>query len=566
MAIYILGINSAYHESSACIIKDGKIVAAVEEERFNRIKHAKKAKVDNPDELPINAINYCLKEAGIELKDVDHIGFSFNPKKRLKNIGTDKYFTEGDWGSKSGEKLFYEKIKTVPEKLGKLAGKDMKNKFHWIDHHLCHAAGSFFVSPFSESIIIVMDGIGEFATTWIGYGKGNKIKPLKEIFYPNSVGFLWEKFPKFLGFTEYDAGKIMGLASYGDWKVFYNQIKEIVKFNDKDIFTIDNDIMRFRVDDFSQLEKLFGIKKREKKEPIKKEHMNIAATLEKISEKIVLRCCDFTERKFPSKYLCLSGGVFLNCPANEATFLMFPLEDIFIPSASHDGGTAVGVAYYIWNQILNKKRGFVYNHSNWGPEYSEKEIKSALEKYHLTYKKSNNIEKETAQLLSKGKIVAWFQGRLELGPRALGNRSILTDPRKAEMKDVINQKVKKREWFRPYAPSVLAEKAKDFFYLRKVLIADRFMLFAVTPKYPEKIPSVVHVDETCRIQTVRKQDNPKYHKLIKEFESITGIPIILNTSFNIQEPNVCSPEGAVKTFLKGEIDYLAIGDFLVKRV
>lgn len=565
MATYILGINSAYHESAACLIKDGKIIAAVEEERFNRMKHAKAAKVDNPDELPLEAINYCLKEAGLELKDVDHIGFSFSPEKRLKNIGVDKYFKKGGWGSREGERLFYKKLKTIPKKLSNLAGVDITKKFHWIEHHLCHAAGSFFISPFRESIILVMDGIGEFATTWIGYGKENKIYKLKEIPYPNSIGFLWEKMSEFLGFTEYDAGKVMGLSSHGDWKNFYDKMRKIIDFNDKDIFTINNDIVKFRTKDFSQLEKLFGIKRRKKGEKIEKVHMHLAAVLQKTSEQAILRCIDFAEKKFASKYLCLSGGVMLNCPANESAFQLFPLKDIFIPSGSQDAGTAIGAAFYIWNQLLGKKRKFVYNHAYWGPEYSNEEIKKVLENYNLPFKKVKNIEKQTARLVSRGNIVAWFQGRLEVGPRALGNRSILADPRRKEMVDLINQKVKKREWFRPFAPSVLAEKAKSFFYLRNILLADRFMLFAVLPKYPEKIPSVVHIDGTCRIQVVRKEDNPKYHKMLKEFEAITKIPLVLNTSLNVQEPIVCSPKEAINTFMKTDIDYLAIGDYLVKK-
>lgn len=565
MSNYILGINSAYHESAACMIKDGKILAAVEEERFNRKKHAKKAKVSNPDELPLNAINYCLKKAGIKLKDVDHIGFSFTPEKRLKNIGVDKYFVKGDWGSKEGEELFYKKIKTVPEKLGKLAGKNMKNKFHWIDHHLCHAASAFFVSPYKESIIIVSDGIGEFATAWVGYGKDNKIHKIKEIFYPHSLGFLWEKMSEFLGFTGYDAGKVMGLSSYGDYKAFYDHFHKIVNFDEKNIFTIDNDIMRFRTDDFSQIERLFRVKRRMKNDPIEKVHKDIAAGLQRITEKIILRLTGYAKESHDLKNLCLAGGVVLNCVGNESIFLVLPFENVFIPSASHDGGTAIGAAYYIWNQILRKKRNFVYDHAYWGPEYSNEEIEKTLKKYKMFYKKVPNIEKEVARLIAKENIVSWFQGRLEFGPRALGNRSILADARNGEIVDLLNYNVKWREWFRPFAPSVLEEKMGKFFYIKKVLISDRFMLFAVGSRYPEKLPAVTHIDETARVQSVDKKTNPRYYKMIEEFGKITGVPVILNTSFNVQEPIVCSPEDAVKTFLRSNIDYLAIGDYLAHK-
>ncbi len=565
---YILGINSVYHDSSAAIIKDGVLIAAVEEERFSRIKHAKKAEIDNSDELPFASIDYCLNKAGILMNEVDHIGFSFNPKRRLKNIDISKYDKKDSWGSKEGEELFYKKTLSVPSKIEKHYGVKIKSKFHWVDHHWAHAASAFFVSPYKESPIVVVDGIGEIATCWLGYGKDNKIYKVREILYPNSIGFLWEKMSQFLGLSDYDAGKVMGLASYGDWKVYIDCFHKIVTYNDKDIFTINNDIMRFRTDDFSQIERLFGIKRKKPAGEFTKEHMDVAAAMQKVTEKTLLRLINYTEAnvkgKINVKSLCSAGGVILNCIANEPTFLIRPYDSVFIPSAPNDAGTSIGSAFYIYHQLLNHKRKFVYQHAYWGPEYrDDRETEKIIQKYGLTFHKVKDIEKKTARLIADGSIVAWFQGRLEFGPRALGNRSFLADPRRTDMREVINQRVKKREWFRPFAPSVPEELMGDFFYIRKHLLSDRFMIFAVAPKFPEKIPAVTHIDETSRVQTVSKDTNPKYYKLLKEFGKITKIPILLNTSFNVQEPIVCSPEDAVRTFLKTKIDYLVINNYLI---
>lgn len=565
---YILGINSVYHDSAVALIKDGILVAAVEEERFNRIKHAKKSRIDNSDEVPFASMDYCLKQAGISMEDIDYIGFSFKPERRLKNIGISKYSEKNSWGTKAGEELFFKKTKSVPGIIEAHYGLKLKNKFVWVDHHLAHAASTFFISPFKESPIVIVDGIGEIATAWLGYGKDNKMYKIKEIMYPNSIGFLWEKISEFLGFSAYDAGKVMGLASYGDWMAYIDGFHKIVEFNNKDIFTINNEIMRFRTDDFSQLEKLFGVKKRKIGEELTKEHMNIAAAMQKITEKVILRLVNYTENKakykIEIKNLSAAGGVMLNCIANELIFLVKPYEDIFIPSAPNDAGTAIGSAFYIYNQILGNKRKFVYKHAYWGPEYKDnKKIEKLINENGLKFKKIKEIEKRTAKLIADGNIIAWFQGRLEFGPRALGNRSFLADPRRKDIREVMNIKVKKREWFRPFAPSITEEDEKDFFFFKKSLLSDRFMILSAIPLFPEKIPAVTHIDETCRTQTVNKDTNPKYYKLIKEFGKITGIPIVLNTSYNVQEPIICSPEEAIRTFLKTKIDYLVINNFLI---
>lgn len=563
--IYILGINSAYHESSACMIKDGKIVAIAEEERFNRKKHAKPARVDNPDELPINAIDFCLERAGITLNEVDNIAYSFSPAKRLRNKEFNEPVTDGDWGSASGEDLFYKKLQQIPKKLSEIYVDRVTDKFHWIDHHTSHAGSAYFVSQFDKAAVLVVDGIGEIESTTLYKGEGNKLTRIKSINYPHSLGFLWEKLSKFLGFTEYDACKVMGLASYGNPKREYKHLRSFVKLNERD-FNIDHNIVRFRVENYSELENLLG-RKREHDEEIEERHADIAAALQKVTEEILLNLSNNLYKQTESKNLCLAGGVALNCVANSVLTEKGPFENIYIQPAAHDAGTAIGAAYFVWNQYLSNPRSFVMDHAYFGPEYSNKEIKKVLEKYNLKFAEHDNLEKVVAQLVSEGSIVGWFQGRMEVGPRALGNRTLLADPRDPKIRDTLNMKVKHREYFRPFAPSVLIEKAEEWFRIAKKSLSSDFMLFAYDV-YEDKrrlIPAVTHVDGTSRIQTVRKETNPKYYKLIQEFEALTGVPVVLNTSFNDREPIVCSPQDAVNTFLKTRIDYLAIGNFLVSR-
>lgn len=569
MAVYILGINSAYHESAAAIIKNGKLLACAEEERFNRIKHAKKAKIDNPDELPTNAINYCLKEAGVGLKDIDHIGFSFNPEKRVMNICVEEEVVEGDWGSRSGELEFFKKVLKVPEKLSQSAGQDISKKFHWIDHHLCHAASAFFVSPFENAAILSIDGIGEFATAWLGIGDKNKIMALKEIYYPNSLGFVWEKFDKFIGLTEYDSAKVMGLSAYGDWNKYYPKFQEIVKIGEDGEFTVDNNILKFRTEDFEPLEKLFETGKIDSINKRTKEHEDIAAGLQKITDDIMLNLVKYLSERTNSKNLCMSGGIALNSVTNSKILSSNYFQNVYLQPASHDAGTALGAAYYLWCNILNRERNFVMRHPFFGPTYSDNAVEKILAENNLRHQRIIGIENVTASLLAKGNIVGWFQGRLEWGPRALGNRSILTDPRDIKMKDLLNNRIKHREPFRPFAPSVLAEDADSWFEIPEAKsISSEFMMFAFNTKKEKLglIPAVMHVDGTSRIQIVKKESNPMFYKLISEFKKITGVPMVLNTSFNVAgEPIVCSPNDAINMFKQTEMDYLVINDFLISK-
>jgi len=567
--VYVLGLNFAYHELAACLIKDGVLLAAVEEERFSRVKHGKKAMVDNPDTLPKEAMAYCLETAGIRLRDVDWVGLSFSPEDRLENINADAFFVDGEWGSESGEKQFYKMIVRVPDLLNKMAGGGFLQKVLWLPHHVCHASSSFFVSPFKESAIMSLDGIGEFSSTWLGMGKGNTIHRIKEIFYPNSLGLLWEKISKFLGFTEYDASKVMGLAAFGHPGRFHESFQTMVKLVPDGGFTVDNDALRFRADDFGPLERIFKLKKRDPRIGIGRNQEDMAAALQKISDDIALHLARFLQKETLSENLCLAGGVALNCVSNGLLAGSGLFKNLYIQPAAHDAGTALGAAYYIWNVALRQKREFVLDHVYWGPKFSGQEIREALAGMNLRCQETSDIAQEVAKRLADGEVVGWFQGRAEWGPRALGNRSLLADPRRPDMKDVLNARIKKREPFRPFAPSILKEYAHEWFILPRDCesLSAEFMLIAVDVRKGREsaIPAVTHVDGTSRIQLVNRETNPLYHELISNFYRLTGVPLVLNTSFNENEPIVCSPQDAVGTFLRTKMDCLAMGDFLISK-
>lgn len=560
--MYILGINSIYHESSVALIKDGCIIAAAEEERFTRIKHAKPALIDNPDELPLESLQYCLDKAGINLKDVDWIGLSIDPNKRLENINFNDYVIDGDWGSESGEKLYYNKLLTIPDKLIKMG---YKGEFMWVEHHLCHASSAYFPSPYNEAAVIAIDGIGETGSTMLCFGESNKLSTFSEIQYPASLGFLWEKLCEFLGYSEYDSCKVMGLAGYGNPSRYIDQFKSIVKTKAGGQFEIDNEVLRFRVNDFSKIEELFQLEKRDSEGEMTEEYKDIAAALQLITEEVLLHIVNFAHEQCKTENLCLAGGVALNCVANEILLKKSPFNNIYIQPAANDAGTSLGAALYIWHQRLDNEEREQMKHAYLGPEFTNEEIEQSIIDSGLAYEKIEKIEKEVAELISKQNIVAWFQGRMEFGPRALGNRSLLADPRTYEMRERLNHVVKNREDFRPFAPSVLAEEAEDWFVMDKTSPSTDFMLMSFKAKCPNKIPAVIHVDETSRVQTVRKEINQKYYNVIKEFFEITGVPMVLNTSYNDREPIVCSPNHAINTFKKGKIDYLAIGNFLITK-
>ena len=563
---HVLGINSAYHESAACLLRDGVLVAFAEEERFNRRKHGKLARVDNPDELPRQAIQFCLRQAGINLGSVESIGYSFDPPLHLRNAGLGEPVGSIDWGSRDGEELFQARLRAIPEAIAEMAGAQVSDRFHWIEHHLCHAASAFLVSPFEEAAVLAVDGIGEFGTAWLGHGHGVQLRKLGELEYPHSLGFLWEKLAEFLGFGPYDACKVMALAAYGDPRTFAPAFHKLVSSAGQAEVRLAADILRFRTENFGPLESLLG-PRRPPGEALTARHFDIAAALQHATDDALLALASALRRQTGSSRLCLAGGVALNCLSNRALHQSGLFEELYIQPAAHDAGTALGAAAWLWCRQLAGDRRFVLEHPYLGPEYSEAEIIAALQRSGLRYRRSSAPAAEAATLIAGGAVTGWFQGRMELGPRALGNRSLLADPRRPEMRAVLNAKVKHRESFQPFAPAVLAERAADWFRIPGRSRASDFMLLAceARPERAALIPAVVHADGTSRIQTVRAETNPLFYRLIAEFERQTGVPLVLNTSFNDSEPIVCSPRDALRTFCHTRIDALLLGDFVVER-
>ena len=562
---HILGLNSAYHEPAACLVRDGVVMAAAEEERFNRVRHGKPADLLNPHELPVQAIRYCLDAAGITAHELDGIGFSFMPQKRLElNVAVDAAAEPGCAGTREGEERFHQLLLTVPQRLSGLFGEDISGKFHWLEHHLCHAASTYYASPYPEAAILSVDGIGEATSTWLGVGQGRDLKVLKEIQYPNSLGFLWTKMSRFLGFGEYGQWKVMGLAGFGDPARYRDAFRSFVSVSDDGSFAINNAVMQFRANNHAGFEQLFG-KRRLAGEDIEQRHQDIAAALQQCTNEIQLSLARWLHKTTGLKNLCQAGGVALNCIANRVILEEGPFENVFVQPAANDAGTAMGAALYLSHQADRSDRPYApkaLSHAYLGPEF---DVAAAKDEYFPHARRQANIAQEVAALLARGEIVAWFQGRMEWGPRALGNRSILADPRRSDMIHTLNEKIKHREFFRPFAASVLDEKAEQWFQFAKRASGDAFMLYArqVQPDKLGQVPAVTHIDGTSRIQCVAAETNPRFHELIREFDMLTGVPMVLNTSFNDREPIICSPENAAETCIKAGIRYLAIGDWLV---
>lgn len=559
----ILGINSAYHESSVCLMINDQIVSAIEEERLSRIKHAKEAKIDNPDELPVLSLNKCLEMGGVQLKDVDKIGFSFNPDRRLESREDIDPFEEGNWGSVEGELSFRNKLMEVPQKLRQLG---FEGEFVFMNHALAHAASCYYPSGFEDAAILTIDGIGEVESTTLYHANGKEIKEIEQIKYPHSMGFLWEKMAKFLGYSEYDACKIMSIASFGNPERYREAFKQIVTINEENTFELNSEALLFRVEDYSKLESIFGVKKREFDDNLDQEHMDIAATLQELTTEIVLLLVNKLYSLTGSKNICLAGGVALNCVTNRIVFEESEFENIFIQPAANDAGTALGAALKL-SVERNEPSKLKQKNTYLGPSFEEFDVNELTKDKAVSFERPENLEAKVAQLLTEGKIIGWFQGRMEFGPRALGNRSLLADPRSAEMNIRINRIVKHREDHRPFCPSVLAGHEEEWFSIEKPGNPSEYMLMAypVIAEKKDLIPAVVHVDGTARIQVVKEETNKRYHTLISEFNKLTGVPLLLNTSFNDREPIVCTPEQALKTFLKSKIDFLVIEDYLFSK-
>ncbi len=575
----ILGINAYHGNASAAIVCDGRLVAAVEEERFNRVKYAAG--------FPAQAIRYCLREAGLELEDIDRVAVPRNPYARL---GT-KLFYAMRMPSFARERMkVLAKFTGIPEALAQAFDTDPANisaQFHRVEHHQAHLASAFFVSPFERAALLSADGLGDFASTMWGSGEGSRMKIEGAIAFPHSLGLFYSAVTQYLGFLKFgDEYKVMGLAAYGEAEQL-DAFRDIVRVHgdgfrlDLDYFThhrtgpemswAEADKTPILGKMFSEaMEKKLG-PKRNADEPLEQRHRNLASALQARLEEVYLGMLKKLAERTGLKAVCLAGGVAFNCVANGKIFDQTGFEQVYVHPAAGDAGLAVGAAFYVWHQILGNPRTFVMDQAYWGPGYTRDESRSAIDANGMVRNgcrveelAENNLMQRTAAIVADGKILGWFQGRAEWGPRALGNRSIVADPRRAEMKEILNQRIKHREIFRPFAPSILAESTGEWFEKSH---PSPFMTLAysVRPEKRDKIPAPTHVDGTGRLQTVTREANPRYWSLIKAFEQLTGVPVVLNTSFNDNEPIVCSPAEALDCFQRTQMDALVLGDFLITR-
>ncbi len=560
----ILGINSVYHESSACVVRGTDVLAIAEEERFNRRKHGKQPEVTNADEVPTFAIRDCLSRAGLGGGDVDFVAYSFDPS--LRGTLLDEPAVPGSWGSPEGERRFLESLDRVPAAVGRVLIREVSDRWVWVEHELAHAASAYFASPFNESAVLSFDGIGEQSTVLLGYGHDGNLERLGTMSYPDSLGFVWEKFSKFLGFDEYAAPKLMALAAFASPESYREKLERIFSPNPLG-FKVDLDHFRFRVEDYEPLEKLFGPRRR-RGEPLHFRHAEVCAALQAVTEDILFGLARYLRDVTGSSNLCIAGGVGLNCVAMGRLLNEGPFEGVFVQPLAHDAGTALGAALWVAHSKGHVSSRFVMTHPDFGSTYDDTEVKAVLAEAPVMVRTVASPEAEAARLMADGLIVGWYQGAGEVGPRALGNRSILADPRRPESKDLINLKVKHREFFRPFASSVLEEHAAEWFVLSRKSVSTRFMSFAV-PVRPDKralVPAVVHVDGTSRVQTVSAVTNPRFHALITNFHSRTRIPLVLNTSLNtLDEPIVWSPLDALRTFLGTGMDAMILHNYLVER-
>jgi len=573
--LYTLGINAYHGDAAAAIIKDGELLAAVEEERFNRKKHCAG--------FPVESVRYCLQVANVPLEEIDHIGISRDPSahlhkkvlfslKRLKNLS----------GQIMERLANAAKVRDLRNELTSALGtsSELRAQFHNVEHHKAHMASCFFVSPFERAAILSIDGFGDFISTMWGVGEGNNMQVLGQVEYPHSAGIVYTATSQYLGFPKYgDEGKVMGLAPYGKPR-YMTEFREIIRSDDSgfklnlDFFRHDSEGVDMTWDNGSPtIGQIFSDKfveafgpARVKGEPLTPRHEDIAASLqarlEEVSFEILRRLHDRTKLD----QLCLAGGVAYNSVMNGKIVLNTPFKEIYIQPAAGDAGTAIGVCYYIYNSMLGQPRSYVMTNAYTGPAFSNDEIASVLKKNALSGRELSEREltQTAAQAIADGKIVGWFQGRMEFGPRALGNRSIVVDPRRADMKDILNARIKKREPFRPFAPSILEERVGEYFEQTHPS-PTMLMVHQVKAEKRTVIPAVTHVDGSGRLQTVSRTLNPLYHQLISDFEKLTGVPVVLNTSFNEDEPIVCNPQEAIDCFQRTQMDALFLGNYLIER-
>lgn len=583
--MFVLGLNIFHGDSSACILKDGVMIAAAEEERFVRIKHWAG--------FPKMSIDWCLSEAQISIAEVDHIAINQDPKANLTKKLIYLFKNPPNLDMLIGRiqnKIERLNLKKYFEK--EFPNASFKGSFHSIEHHTCHLSSAFHVSPYDNAAILSIDGFGDFASTTWGYGKGIDINIDDRVYFPHSLGIFYMMITQFLGFSNWgDEYKVMGLAPYGK-PTYLKHMRKLVKLKPKGKFELNlkyfchhrekteqlwsNDTPLVKNLFTVEIEKLLGISRKSGNE-LTQRHKDIAHSAQIIYEEAFFHILNYIYHKFKLTSLAIAGGCAFNSVANGKVLLKTPFKKLYVQSAAGDAGGAIGAAFNVWHKIGGKKaskRGLPHDHAYWGPKFNDEYLKDLIESEQeklknkncsiLKYTNLNDLIKKTATEITDGKVIGWFQGRMEWGPRALGNRSIICDPRRKDMKDILNLKIKRRESFRPFAPSILHEKVSEWFE-QAADVPFMMQVYQIKKDKRSKIPAVTHVDGSGRLQSVYKHTNPRYYKLIEEFNNLTGIPLILNTSFNENEPVVCKPEEALNTFLRTNMDMLVIGDWIIER-
>ena len=576
--MYTLGINAYHADSSAAIFKDGKMIAATEEERFRRIKHWAG--------FPSMAVEFCLREAGITLAQLDHIAIGRDPYAKLgKKLLFLAKSPRGGWKAVKDRLNNAKKVSSLEEEFAAMDGSvdpaALKRKIRQVEHHRSHLASAFFASPFKEAALLSIDGSGDFTTTMIGIGKGNKIEVLDSVDFPHSVGLFYTAFTQLLGFPHYgDEYKVMGLAPYGKPE-HVEKLRDVLVFKPDGLFELNlkyfrsarSGIISYGEDHIPVVAPLFSAymsekfgAPRQKEEPLTQYHKDLAASVQRITEELIFHILGHLHKRTGLNNICVAGGVAQNSVANGKLTRNTPFKNVYIPSAGHDAGISMGAALYVYNHLLDQPRAEPVWSAYTGSRFSNEEIEKYLQSRNITYKRypEEELYEKVADRLIDAGVIGWFNGRAEFGPRALGARSILADPRRMDAKELLNSKIKRRESFRPFAPSILTEYVAEYFEVTDTV---PFMekVFPIRQDKQALIPAVTHADGTGRLQSVDKTVSPRYYQLIEAFRKKTGIPILLNTSFNENEPIVNSPEQALECFLRTNMDMLVLENCVITR-
>ena len=573
----ILGINAYHGDSAACLVIDGKLVAAIEEERIRRVKHWAG--------FPSEAIKFCLDFAGVKPGEVDHVAIGRDPSAHLHKKVLFALQRRPSFAAIRERLANMGKVRDLRASLAEALGVPvaaLRAQFHNVEHHRAHMASSFFLSPFEQADCMTIDGFGDFVSVMFGRGEGNRIEVSHWVEFPHSMGLFYTACTQYLGFDRYgDEYKVMGLAPYGE-PAYLTAFRDIVSLGERGTFELDLDYFHHHSkgvemqwdNGYPEIGPVFSERwverfgpARRPGGPLERRHQDLARSLQAMAEEIYFHCLNYLASTNRQRALCLAGGCAFNSVANGKVFEHTPYRDLHIHPAAGDAGTAVGAAFWVWHQVLGQPREFVLEHANWGPGYEDAAIKTRLDAAGLAYEwldDDGELCRRTAERIAAGDVVGWFQGRSEWGPRALGNRSIVVDPRRNDMKDILNARIKRREPFRPFAPSILEERTAEYF-TESYPVPFMLQVYPICPEKRAEIPAVTHVDGSGRLQTVSRSSNPLYYRLIETFGTLTGTPVVLNTSFNENEPIVNTPDEAIDCYRRTRMDTLVLGRALLRK-